>query len=803
MSDEGWTRAARVGRRICVVVLSDWQGRMIGLFWIVHPTSLPPVTLPSSKAQPSSFRARFEASVREFLGCCVPIFLTLAPSFHSQAAVFNPAKVIIIKADDFKVPTQAWTNFMASSRSRGVKVGLGAVVKDIPGDAPTAQWMQDQQAVGDVEFWNHGWDHSTWTTGGTTYWEFSGSGLSFQQTHFSDAQAGLLGASGRNCISFGAPYNQTDANTMAVMNATPAVRLFFTYNASAARNAGLAARVSTIGIIAEAATGKPLASSFINSYPNGPAGPVSLQFHPAAFTAPDLAEYEKIIQFLIGKGYTFMLPAEYIAALDGPPGGSTNTAPVATGAEISTPTGQTTEIDLRALASDVETPAAGLQFSVGPAVNGSVVLLADGHTAQFTPTGNFTGSANFTYSVRDNATDPRTLLNYNFQLPDVTTDGFATDVSGYGRNGTFAKIGAGTYTYTTGAPPPLAAWHTRSLNLYQNGMNDSARLICGLSGSSVINFKTADWTTSGWVNRANITDQDIVFHLGGNLGNSNQTAPTADFTLAFNASAQTLSLKNYSSTSLTSTPDVDITIPVNAAEWHHFAIVRNGTTLTLYVDGVSAGSDNSFSLDIDPNYAEVAKFGAARVTGTGSTTARCFNGSMADLAIFNAALSAADITKMHSAPVADLGRLSASNVVTVTVGDPPVGINAWRQFYFETTENIGTAADSGDPDGDGITNAREYIFGTLPNEPDANPLNVASPGAGGISLSFLARKAEGAGYAGLARRYSVECTSDLANPLLWQPVTGFSNIIGENQPIAFTPANDGARCFYRLKIILE
>lgn len=722
---------------------------------------------------------------------------------QSQADVFNPAKVIIIKADDFKVPTPAWTDFLASSRSLGVKVGLGAVVKDIPGDASTAQWMQDQQAVGDVEFWNHGWDHSTWTTGGTTYWEFRGSGLSFQQTHFSDTQAVLLSATGRNSLAFGAPYNQTDVNTMTVMNNTPAVRLFFTYNASAARSAGLAARVSTMGIIAEAATGKPLASSFISNYPNGPTGPVSLQFHPAAFTAPDLAEYVKILEFLIGKGYTFMLPTEYVAALDGPPGGSTNTAPVATGAEISTPTHQAAEIDLRTLASDGETPAAGLRFSVGPAVNGSVVLLADGHTARFTPAANFTGSAIFTYTVRDEATDPRTILNYQFQPPDVATDGFATDVSGNARNGTLTKIGTGTYTYTSDSPSPLAAWHTHSLNLYQDSTLGGARLICGLNGSSVINFKTADWTAVGWVKRANTTDQDIVFHLGGNLGNSNGTTPTADFTLAFNGSSQTLSLKNYSSTSLTTTPDVNITVPVNAAEWHHIAAVRNGTTLTLYVDGVSAGTDNSFSLDIDPNYAEVAKFGAARVTGTGSTTARGFNGSMADLAIFNTALPAADITKMQSFPVADLVRLSASNVVTVTVGDPPAGINEWRQFYFATTENIGTAADSGDPDGDGLTNAREYIFGTNPNEPGASPPLAASSGADGISLSFVAKKAEGPGCAGLSRLYSVEFSADLANPVLWQPVAGFSNIIGENQSITLTPPDGGNRCFYRLKIRLE
>lgn len=246
----------------------------------------------------------------------------LAMGWNSLPAdpVFDPAKVILVKADDYggnhNGQQAAWSNFVTTSRNLGVKVGLGVIATRIQGDTTAAQWMQQQQTLGGVEFWNHGWDHSTWTTGGTTFWEFRNSGPAFQQTHFADAQAGILTAAGRDAIAFGAPYNQTDADTMTVMNNTPAVRLFFTYNSAAARSAGLVPRVHTVGIIAEAATGKPLASDFIAKYPDGPAGPVSLQFHPAVFTAADLAEYGQIIQFLQGKGYTFMLPAEYVAALD-------------------------------------------------------------------------------------------------------------------------------------------------------------------------------------------------------------------------------------------------------------------------------------------------------------------------------------------------------------------------------------------------------------------------------------------------------------------------------------------------------
>lgn len=713
---------------------------------------------------------------------------------------FDPTKVVFIKADDYwgnyNGQQTAWNNFVAKSRELRVKVGLGIVGTRISGNTAAAQWMQQQQAVGDVEFWNHGWDHQTWTTNGITYWEFKGTGLTHQQTHFEDTQALLLNITGRDCLAFGTPYNQFDADTVTIMNDTPATRLFFTHGGTTARNLGLTSRVETVRIISESGgTGAPNASSFIAANPNGPAGPVSLQFHPAVFTTEDLTEYELIIQFLQEKGYTFMLPAEYIAALDTP----TNDPPVAAAGAMSTTKHQSSDIDLRTLASDAETADDQLRFSVGSAVNGTVSLLSDGYTARFTPAANHTGPASFNYTVKDRAPDARTLLNYTFQPPDVTNDNFASDVSGNARHGTLTQIGTGVYSYTADAPEALAPWHTQSLNLYQNVDLAGARLICGLNGSSVINFQTSDWTAAGWVKRTNTTDQDIVFHLGENLGNSNATTPTPDFTLTFNGGANTLSLKNYSSTSRTSTPDVNITTTVSAAEWHHFAVVRSGSTLTLYVDGVSVGTDSSFSIDINPDYANIAKFGAA--TGASAdTTARYFNGSMADLAIFNAALSATDITDLQSAPVAILGGLSANNNVSITVSEP---ITTWRQLHFETTQNSGSAADTEDPDGDGITNANEYIMGNIPTQADASSPLAVEAEIGNFTITFVAKKSEGLGYAGLTRRYSLESSTDLANIGDWEIVAGYTNIVGENQTVTATVPSSGNRCFYRLRITLE
>jgi len=58
-------------------------------------------------------------------------------------------------------------------------------------------------------------------------------------------------------------------------------------------------------------------------------------------------------------------------------------------------------VDMRTLADDLETTDDGLTFTVGNAWNGSVQLLSDGYTAEFTPAPDYSGAAGFDYWVTD------------------------------------------------------------------------------------------------------------------------------------------------------------------------------------------------------------------------------------------------------------------------------------------------------------------------------------------------------------------------------------------------------------------
>ena len=266
-------------------------------------------------------------------GLCAPATATDAVTFNLAA---NPAKVVIIKADDFRGTNNAsyqaaWNSFLQTARALGVKVGIGVICTNNLDPAyaaaqpanyrATTNWMRAQEAAGDVEFWNHAWIHAYWTNlSGQTVYEYSGSGLAAEQFFMTNSQAALAGALGHAVSAFGPAYNQVDTNAAAVINATTALHLLFASSPAAIRGYGLTSSVAAVKIISESdGTGLPDFTNFAAAYPGGPAGPVSLQFHPPYFINANgtnsLLEFQKIVQYLLTNGYSILLPSEYVATL--------------------------------------------------------------------------------------------------------------------------------------------------------------------------------------------------------------------------------------------------------------------------------------------------------------------------------------------------------------------------------------------------------------------------------------------------------------------------------------------------------
>jgi peptidoglycan/xylan/chitin deacetylase (PgdA/CDA1 family) len=235
----------------------------------------------------------------------------------TASAKENPHKIAIIKADDIRCPTDKWDRFFALSTEKNIKVSAGIICSSLQDETPeNIDWLQKLQATGMVEFWNHGWDHKRWMDDdGNKIREFSGTGYDHQKKHFDDSQKLMKSILGTPPVAFGAPYNATDSTTARVMNEDSNVRLFFCYQPDDGLSGEIQALMKLRGEYD--GTGKPNFEKFKEKYSEADGLTfTALQFHPNAFDDGRLAEYEKILDFLISEGWTFMLPSEYVAMVD-------------------------------------------------------------------------------------------------------------------------------------------------------------------------------------------------------------------------------------------------------------------------------------------------------------------------------------------------------------------------------------------------------------------------------------------------------------------------------------------------------
>ena len=220
-------------------------------------------------------------------------------------------RIAIIKADDVRKRTTKWDKFFEVSRVRGVPVSAGVICNSIErNDEHYSNWIRASHESGWVEFWNHGYDHKRWKgENGLKFHEFNRTGYNHQKKHFEACQRLLRDVLGQEPIAFGAPYNAIDNDTLRVIHENRNLHLIFSYTKkdTSKLNALMILRGEQDG------TGRPNFKKFVSAYEKtGNIRFTALQFHPNAFDANALDEYIKIIEFLILKGWKFMLPKDYL-----------------------------------------------------------------------------------------------------------------------------------------------------------------------------------------------------------------------------------------------------------------------------------------------------------------------------------------------------------------------------------------------------------------------------------------------------------------------------------------------------------
>jgi hypothetical protein len=141
-----------------------------------------------------------------------------------------------------------------------------------------------------------------------------------------------------------------------------------------------------------------------------------------------------------------------------------------------------------------------------------------------------------------------------------------------------------------------------------------------------------------------------------------------------------------------------------------------------------------------------------------------------------------------------------STTATVTVNAALDPYTAWKASRF-SDEEIGDPAISGppaDPDGDGLPNETEYVFGSEPLQAEPAPFLGISVNGNEVELAFTARKAAGPGYESRVRHYTIETAADLtAGP--WTPLAEAADITGNDQLVTVVLPQSTGRTFCRLK----
>jgi len=158
--------------------------------------------------------------------------------------------------------------------------------------------------------------------------------------------------------------------------------------------------------------------------------------------------------------------------------------------------------------------------------------------------------------------------------------------------------------------------------------------------------------------------------------------------------------------------------PAGDGNWHHIvATTTNGGATQLYVDGVleatgagpatiaaSGGNNNVLCIGCNPD------------------NGREFNGFIDDVAMWDRALTAAEVSEIYDAGVA--GEPLSTLIPAPTDSDGDGLPNAWEERYGLDPDDDGSTdinnGPDGDPDSDNLTNLEEFNINTLPNDNDSD-----------------------------------------------------------------------------------
>lgn len=245
-------------------------------------------------------------------------FLILVAFTFFSGVIAQPK--VIIKLDDIYVKNGAFVTATGGVSgapqpafdtllNRKIKAAIGVVSSrcDVSLLSKLTPYLNARNISGDklFEVWHHGFDHLNPEFGGTSY--------TYQKWHFDSANTVINRYLNLQMHTFGAPFNASDAVTNTVISENTNYKVTMFNDVNPAASTGILNLTNRNYL--ESATGVASYNYFIDHYTNYTDYFV-LQGHPSAWSANSVLEFTRIIDTLLARGCSFVLPYEYYLSLN-------------------------------------------------------------------------------------------------------------------------------------------------------------------------------------------------------------------------------------------------------------------------------------------------------------------------------------------------------------------------------------------------------------------------------------------------------------------------------------------------------
>ncbi len=278
------------------------------------------------------------------------IMLGMICGFAEETApAFKPGLKIIIKADDFgsaggltkDIVRPGFLKFAEIIKARKIKATIGVVAKGLDDKPKVQEWIKEQNATGLFEFWLHAWDHLPWKgPDGISYAEMS-IPYDLQVEHLTAAQNMAIQKLGFPFKTYSPPGTGGEMvpkgaavghDLLKALHNDPYIKILM-YPAPKDEDSTRVqsdGKITVLDRVWGVDIERPLFVPNFEEFKKGLQKArqyfpdreyLSIQGHPPKWddqpgdTGKDFSEFEKILDYLIQGGATFITPSEYVEEL--------------------------------------------------------------------------------------------------------------------------------------------------------------------------------------------------------------------------------------------------------------------------------------------------------------------------------------------------------------------------------------------------------------------------------------------------------------------------------------------------------